>query len=368
MQNNDLYLRDKTTNTIYSSVRDSNGNLVRIGHYDPTTFTIIASKRSEQSLGVAAAIYPFPVDPDDHCETPQLAYEHIVPVLSTLANALQLSTPDELKIWDPFYCAGGVANHLHTLGFPHVYNENEDFYAYDHGKTSGPKKYDVLITNPPYTAEHIPSLLEFCKTSGKPCLLLLPNYCLHKYEKQMRALTTGLGDDLFYVWSKSRYKYKSPKLARDKDKARKDRVTSPFVSFWFCYVPSTWKQQCNAGGFGPSLSTGMFSKEYAAKVQQAKATVPADMLTDHSRQGTNEQERARNLLKGRFDASSKTLPDFLLDRSKPQKGGGGSGGSGGNDGGSSGHSKKKKKGKKRGHHNQHRTKHFGNNKKPKKKE
>jgi hypothetical protein len=95
-------------------------------------------------------------------------------------------------------------------------------------------------------------------------------------------------------------------------------------------------------------------------VQQAKSTVPADMLTDHSRKGTNEQERARNLLKGRFDASSKTLPDFLLNRSKPQKGGGGSGGSGS--------IFLKKKGKKRGHHNQHRTKHFGNNKKPKKKE
>jgi hypothetical protein len=27
-----------------------------------------------------------------------------------------------------YFCAGGVKKHLGTLGFPHVYNKNEDFY------------------------------------------------------------------------------------------------------------------------------------------------------------------------------------------------------------------------------------------------
>ena len=30
--------------------------------------------------------------------------------------------------FSPYFCAGGVKRHLNSLGFPKVYNENEDFY------------------------------------------------------------------------------------------------------------------------------------------------------------------------------------------------------------------------------------------------
>ena len=33
----------------------------------------------------------------------------------------------ELKIFDPYYCRGGVKKHLQKLGFSQVYNENERF-------------------------------------------------------------------------------------------------------------------------------------------------------------------------------------------------------------------------------------------------
>lgn len=36
---------------------------------------------------------------------------------------------EELRIYDPYYCQGGVAKHLAKLGFTNVHNENEDFYA-----------------------------------------------------------------------------------------------------------------------------------------------------------------------------------------------------------------------------------------------
>lgn len=312
-----------------------------IGRWDSTTSTIVASRRSEHAVGIAAPIYPFSVDADDHCETPSIAYEHIVPLLSTLAQALNKSSPYNLHIWDPFFCAGSVANHLNNLGFDNVYNENEDFYAYDAGKTSGPQQYDVLITNPPYTANHIPSLLKFCKDAGKPCLLLLPNYCLHKYKEQLVALessSSSPSSDLFFVWSKARYKYKSPKFARTKDKARKDRVTSPFVSFWYCYIPSTWKQQCT--GHNTTLSVDTFRKKYEKSVQKATSTVPARLLhADNKEEGTKEQELAKRLTKGRFASSAQNLPAFLLDRAQQQQSG-----STGGSGSSKGSKKKHKRG------------------------
>ena len=36
--------------------------------------------------------------------------------------------PEELRIYDPYYCNGAVVHHLGALGFRHVYNRNEDFY------------------------------------------------------------------------------------------------------------------------------------------------------------------------------------------------------------------------------------------------
>merc|ERR1711865_1312286 len=125
------------------------------------------------------------------------------------------SSNRNLKIWDPFFCAGNVANHLNALGFDDVYNENEDFYLYDGGKTSGPLHYDVLVTNPPYTAEHIPKLLKFCKASGKPWFLLLPNYVLHKYAKQLGPLqvssssASGIATFLAQQQQQQQYKWRS---------------------------------------------------------------------------------------------------------------------------------------------------------------
>lgn len=34
----------------------------------------------------------------------------------------------EVRIYDPYFCAGGVKRHLGACGFTHVYNRCEDFY------------------------------------------------------------------------------------------------------------------------------------------------------------------------------------------------------------------------------------------------
>ena len=105
-----------------------------------------------------SSFHSFMSDPRDHCETSQAAYEHVAPVLQLLvrshpnaclactgiATAVCGCTPsvramlqaerlgkprEDLLIYDPYYCAGGVANHLAEEGFTNVYNRNEDFYA-----------------------------------------------------------------------------------------------------------------------------------------------------------------------------------------------------------------------------------------------
>ena len=63
---------------------------------------------------------------------------------------------------------------LAQRGFPNVHNKNEDFYACAAaGRTP---EYDVLVTNPPYSEDHIERIVRFCVEKQKPWFLLVPNY------------------------------------------------------------------------------------------------------------------------------------------------------------------------------------------------
>lgn len=63
----------------------------------------------------------------DHCETSERAYADIVPLLAALAREIG-KNPEELTIYDPYYCQGSTVARLTSLGFPNVYNRKEDFY------------------------------------------------------------------------------------------------------------------------------------------------------------------------------------------------------------------------------------------------
>lgn len=44
-------------------------------------------------------------------------------------------------------------------------------------------EHDVVVTNPPFSREHVPKILEFCARQGaKPWFLLLPNYVYLKVQ------------------------------------------------------------------------------------------------------------------------------------------------------------------------------------------
>ncbi|GAX73251.1 hypothetical protein CEUSTIGMA_g705.t1 [Chlamydomonas eustigma] len=133
-----------------------------------------------QACGVetsVSSLHPFQTDPGDHAETPFEAYQHIEPLLGRVARRLNVDKAC-LKIYDPYYCEGCMLQHMEQLGFMNVYNRNEDFYAVC---ASGQvPEFDVLVTNPPFSGDHLERIFEFAVASKKPWMLLMPQYVARK--------------------------------------------------------------------------------------------------------------------------------------------------------------------------------------------
>ena len=92
--------------------------------------------------------------------------------------------------------------------------------------------HDVLLTNPPYSVDHMERLFTFCAKHDKPWLLLVPSY-VHQKACFQQAGVGGSSNRPFFVVPKKRYNYWSPKGAgRGNPKVRKDGRTSPFVTLW----------------------------------------------------------------------------------------------------------------------------------------
>jgi hypothetical protein len=173
----------------------------------------------------------FAADAEDHCETAPEAYRDIRAALELVARRLK-KPARELRIYDPYYCDGAVARHLGAMGFPLVHNENRDFYAELAAKRV--PEHDLLVTNPPYSSDHVQRLLRFVESNGRPALLLMPNYVAGK--AFFRA------EEYSFVVPKKRYHYWVPKGLRSKDRQGKEGHvstlgirTSPFISFWFAH-------------------------------------------------------------------------------------------------------------------------------------
>jgi hypothetical protein len=135
--------------------------------------------------------HAFEADADDHCETSPEAHANIVNFLVKAADAVG-KRPADLVIYDPYYCAGGTRRSFAALGFPNVINRNEDFYAVvAEGRVPD---HDVLVTNPPYSADHVERCLTFAARNlaerGRPYFLLLPSYVINK-PYYVDALLTG---------------------------------------------------------------------------------------------------------------------------------------------------------------------------------
>lgn len=167
----------------------------------------------------------------DHAETPLVAYQHIAVLLERVARSIG-KRPSRLRIYDPYYCAASVSGHLATLGYYNVYNQPADFYAAIAEGTL--PDFDVLVTNPPYSGDHVDRLLQFVRGIAQPSFLLIPNYFLETaaFRTLQRAIgasgrcvCTAAGGEAhgFLVGPRKRYSYRSPKELRPavRNKARK---------------------------------------------------------------------------------------------------------------------------------------------------
>lgn len=218
------------------------------------TDTIICCrpKLSAEQINLIEPEFPFSVDADDHCESPEEAYRDILPLLLRLGpqrsnKSKSNSTLDgntQLRIYDPYYCNGAVVQNFTNLGLPHVYNKKEN--CYEIWRTENKVRYpsfDVLITNPPYSGNHIEKLIDHLTSSSslfavtseqsRAWFLLLPNW-VHKKDYYERAMTSR-NIRPFYLVPRKRYVYLPPKDFRSAKKSDVHKKSSPFVSMWYIW-------------------------------------------------------------------------------------------------------------------------------------
>jgi hypothetical protein len=178
---------------------------------DKKAIAALKSRATSQSL-------PFIADSDDHCETSHVAYMHVAPILSYIATRIGR---ESVNIYDPYYCAGTVIQHLAKLGFQNVYNKPEDFYQVIQEQRL--PQHDVVVTNPPYSGDHFERLLKFlCDNDNnnndkkKPALLLIPEHLSKKKSIQQYL------DNFFFLTPPERYFYWTPEGLRPKEEKEDD--------------------------------------------------------------------------------------------------------------------------------------------------
>ena len=116
--------------------------------------------------------------------------------------------------------------------------------------------HDVVVTNPPYSGDHVHRLLDFCRTHDRPYLLLMPNYVAAKPDFLARVSGAERPPPV-YVCPRKRYCYWTPKAMRAKDKMQGHvsalgHRTSPFASFWYVEL----SPRCDAGAVRRAATAG----------------------------------------------------------------------------------------------------------------
>ncbi len=71
-------------------------------------------------------------------------------------------------VWDPFFCSGAAGSKIKKVfNAKKVLHHNKDFFD----QSTRPKKYDVIITNPPFSL--MKKVLEAILATGKPYAILM---------------------------------------------------------------------------------------------------------------------------------------------------------------------------------------------------
>lgn len=156
----------------------------------------------------------------DDRETSLIALQDIHVLLLFLAQSFNKRL-SELRVYDPYYCKGSVKTRLESLGCCRENVFNDDVDCYETQKNNSVPLFDVLLTNPPYSGDHIKRSLNYATSCGKPWALLLPSNILQRewfQEKFLNACMT-------YLAPHKRYIYENELSTTDKSHV-------PFVTMW----------------------------------------------------------------------------------------------------------------------------------------
>lgn len=236
-----LYLVSRSRNLVFHATRSTDGSLRVAGAL--SALGVLELRAARSGAEDAAPEYPFVAQPEDHCETPAAAYADIAPFLARVA-ALLGRTRATLRIWDPYYCAGGAKRELGALGFAQVRNECEDFYkVVSSGRLP---KYDCIVTNPPYSTDpidHVERLVKFLCGQSRPWFVVQPNYVYTKpFWGEFTVGMLAAPRPFFLTPSTPRkYKYRTPVGLREI--SAQQLKTSPFVSMWYCWVGAAYTEE-----------------------------------------------------------------------------------------------------------------------------
>ena len=215
------------------------------------------------------AWHPFESDYNDHFETSDEAVQDVAHIVSALARSLG-KRPEDLKIYDPYYCAGNIKDTWRRCGFPQCYNENLDCYAEWANGTE--PEYDVIVTNPPFSGEHKEWCIDYCVKSGKPWLLLLPNYCATK--NYFSTLTEG--HPTFFAIPEAVYQFVHPEGTGHED--------CPFHSIW---MGSFREKQVNV------LSAARRVYTATVKIEESIAKLKQDNIVPGKRPNPKQRKKLR---------------------------------------------------------------------------
>ena len=168
-----------------------------------------------------------------------------------------------------------MKDNLKAVGFPRVHNVPVDCYK-TWSTGIGYPEFDILVTNPPYSDDHIPKLLRHvCSRNfgSRPWLLLLPTW-VHK-KGYFKSLVTV---PCFYIVPKKRYVYHPPKQFRAKKNSDVHKKSSPFISMWYVW------------GGDEGVNNGLFdyyrtvAHEYDCEVARSKSAL-RDLRRKASKKG-----------------------------------------------------------------------------------
>eukprot|EP00970_Alexandrium_tamarense_P007145 scaffold1250_cov190-Alexandrium_tamarense.AAC.7 len=268
-----MVLVDKESGAVYSSgERTSNGHRLVVGtlakgkvQLDHTAVMQMKQLKEGDATSESGPSFPYPTNPDDHCETPLQSYQDILPILNELRKGTGATERETLKIYDPYFCNGSVVKHLASLGYTNVYNKKEDCYKVWKQRKEPP--FDAFLTNPPYSDDHIDKLMEYLASpsfDNKPWLLLMPSW-VHKKDYYINATTGNKKDrkkgkdsrsNPFYIVPKKRYVYVPPPDFREKKVSDVHKKSSPFTSMWYIWGGTNEKNEALIKAFQKSNVDG----------------------------------------------------------------------------------------------------------------